>query len=226
MNKWEKFNGITDDRDLSLPILTREMKTEREICSDYVKLISISHSTSTIGVMCFLHNPDTYVREITVQALGWSFPWTSCFPSKFPTVFLFLLYPWLFSNHTLRSIFLWLLKTWNLRQKARGNIATNEIKLSPGGTCLIMTRKRYPWEKGWQCADLSARLSRICLEPALSPHVGRAAVRHTQVTAPTVKRFFYGVSPQERSRYAISMTESLADARSGAVWPPRSYSAH
>lgn len=82
-----------------------------------------------------------------------------------------------------------------------------------------MTRKRYPWEKG--CADLSSRLIRIYLEPALSPHVGRATARHTQVTAPTVKRFFFhGVSPRERSRYAISMTESLADARSGAVRSP------
>jgi len=92
-------------------------------------------------------------------------------------------------NLSLQSIFF--SACWKSRQKAWRNIATNEIKLFPSGTCLIMTRKRYPWEKGWQYADLSARLLCICLEPALSPHVGRAAVRHTQVTYG--EAFFYEV---------------------------------
>jgi len=72
----------------------------------------------------------------------------------------------------------------------RWKTSRNETISRRRDTCLIMTRKRYPWEKGWQFADLSVRLPRICLEPALSPHVGHAT-RHTQVTAPTVKLIFY-----------------------------------
>lgn len=112
-----------------------------------------------------------------------------------------------------RGFFLWII--WAIKKKIR---ETSRLSVTRDylrrDTCLIMTRKRYPWEKGWQFADLSARLPRICLEPALSPHVGHAT-RHTQVTAPTVKLIFLretgeGMPVCERYRYAISMTESLA----------------
>lgn len=115
--------------------------------------------------------------------------------------------------------------------KKRSRLYRNETISRRRDTCLIMTRKRYPWEKGWQFADLSARLPRICLESPGPVSTRRACnARHTQVTAPTVKLIFSrgegereGIPPAKDTDTQPSpwLSHLWSDSCSLAQWPEK-----